>query len=142
MAKQRCIKINKNQTITDKMFTAKDGQIHDGKIKVEFTPNCVFAPAKEARSRFSKLLFWRVLKRPQSAIFFIEGAVKALTWQEVKAGLQVFWNMRESALFVNKAIALESMEFKHMKNWQFGILLLVNILSIALIWYRISSLFA
>lgn len=140
MAKQRCIRINKNNTITEKQFTIEDGNILDGDTKIKFTPQCVFPPAKVEKRFYQKILFWRWFKHAESCIFFVAGALKALTWAEMLAGLQTYWNQKESKLFVKKMIALESMRFKHMTNFQFAIILLVNIAGIGILYWRLTTM--
>lgn len=138
MPKQTCIRINKNGTQTLKNFKTEDNVIFDGKARVKFTPLCVFPPAQE---RFSKFKFWKWFKSKKSFIIFIEGALHALEFKEGDPNLlQTHWNKKEAAAFVHKMVVLESMAIKPLKLYQFIILLMVNVIGVAGIFYMLSIL--
>lgn len=138
MAKQHCMRINKNGTQTIKDFKIEDNQIIDGKDKIKFTPLCVFPPAQE---RFSKFKFWKWFKTKGSFIIFIEGALEALSFVKGdKTLLQTHWNKKEAQNFVHKMVVLESMSIKPLKLYQFVILLIVNVIGVAGIFYLIRLL--
>jgi len=143
MVKQTCVKFNKNGTITRKEFRVEDNQIHDGKVRINFTPLCVFPPAKEsgAGGFFGKFKFWKWLKSKKSVIYFIEGAINALSFVKGDISLlQTHWTKKESQAYVHKMIVLESMSVKPLKLYQFIILLIVNVIGVAGIFYLISLL--
>lgn len=143
MVKQLCVRFNKNGTITRKEFTVENNQIHDGRTRVKFTPLCVFPPAKESGKAgfFGKFKFWKWFKSRKSVIFFIEGAIEALSFVKGDVSLlQTHWTKKEAQAYVHKMIVLESMSVKPLKLYQFIILLIVNVIGVAGIFYLIRLL--
>lgn len=130
MAKQRVCKINLNRTFEEKTVDVDANQLKVGKEdEVTFFPSNVFTEAKKSR-----LKFWR---GNRSLVFFVDGAVKALSFSEVTDLMQTLWTKKEATEHTKKQVAKARVKFKPM-TW--GQVILLAVLIIVLIVINLYGL--
>ena len=77
-------------------------------------------------------------KKPRKLLLFVDGCLKALTFNDDTTGLQIAWTQDEAKEYVRKQIALEQEKYKPLKTWQF-IVIIAFLVFILIFLLRIAS---
>lgn len=120
LGKQRAIKLNLNRTFEEKKFGCDRNIVKDGNNNVTFEPSCVFSEKK--RKLFGLIpRFW---KGSRNLILFVDGAVNALKFGEVKEEMNPFWTQKEERELVKREMKKSLAKHKPMSWMQFIIILI------------------
>jgi len=119
MGKQRAIKLNLNRTFVEKNFSCDRNLVKDGGDTIAFEPASVFSEKKRKFLGFIPR-FW---KSARHIIVFVDGAVQALKFGEVKEDMNPFWTQKEEKELVRREMKKSLATHKPMSWAQFIIVL-------------------